>query len=110
MKRTTRFTKAELLEAYRDVPEEKFSEIKRLLDERRPRKVEAILGDSLESVCWPEQAYNNCETPKWEIEYFNPGDPYTPCIMRLNRRGNVGLWRIECTGVYIERHFKDTIQ
>lgn len=107
MPKQIRFTKREFLEAYRDVPEEKFSEIKRLLDERRPRKVEAILGDSFESVCWPEQAYNNCETPRWEIEYFNAGDPYIPCIMRVNNNGVKGAWRIAPTGDFIERHFKE---
>ncbi len=107
MAKQIRFTKREFLEAYRHNDEKDFLLVLRYLRARNYKRIEEITGDSLEAACWPEEAYNNCETPRWEIEYFNAGDPYIPCIMRVNNNGVKGAWRIAPTGDFIERHFKE---
>lgn len=48
----------------------------------------------LEAVCIPEGAYSNCEKPRHEVEYFNPGDPYVQTVMRIDG----GSWFIGCWG------------
>jgi hypothetical protein len=48
----------------------------------------------VESICVPEGCFDRCETPRHEIEYFNPGDPYTATVMRIDR----GSWFIGCWG------------
>ena len=41
---------------------------------------------------------DNCQTPKYLIEYFNTGDTYTPTVMRINKKS----WFIGCWGDTVE--------
>ena len=59
-----------------------------------------IMGTcGLKAIPVPEDAYNNCVTPRHEIEYFDTGDPYVATVMRIDG----GSWFIGCWGDTLAR-------
>ena len=48
----------------------------------------------VETICWPEGAFSNCEAPDHTLEYFNAGDTYSATVLRIDG----GAWFIGCWG------------
>lgn len=75
-------------------------EIRNCLEEHQyPRANKLMDTCGLESICIPDDAWNNCQTPRHVIDYFNPGDPYVATVMRIDG----GSWFIGCWGDTLAR-------
>jgi hypothetical protein len=60
---------------------------------------ELIDTAGIETICIPEGAFNNCQTPRHTIRYFNIGDPYQQTLLQINDRN----WFIGCWGDSLEQ-------
>ena len=46
----------------------------------------------VESMVWPDRHQPYMRAPRLELEFMNPGDPYSATLCRITRSGHAGPW------------------